>query len=55
MLNKEHFTKEGFMRILSIKAVFPKGLNKSITTAYPNINPIIKPEFQANTGKLNPH
>lgn len=43
------------MRILSIKAVFPKGLNKSITTAYPNINPIIKPEFKANSGKLNPH
>lgn len=43
MLNKEHLTKKGFMKILAIKAVFPKELNKNIMNAYPNIKSIIKP------------
>lgn len=55
MLNKEHLTKQGFIKILSFKAVFPKGLNENITAAFPNVKPITKPEFKPNTGKLNPH
>jgi hypothetical protein len=55
MLNKEHLTEEGFLKILSIKATFPKGLNKNIINAYPNIKPIIKPQFIPKTNKLNPH
>jgi hypothetical protein len=43
------------MKILSIKAVFPKGLSENLKAAHPNIEPIIKPEFKPNTGKLNPH
>lgn len=35
MLNKEHLTKQGFIKILSIKAVFPKGLNENIIAAFP--------------------
>ena len=54
ILNKEHLTEEGFMKILSIKAVFPKGLHEKILTAYPNIKPIIKPTFIPNSGRLNP-
>jgi hypothetical protein len=30
LLAKEHLTLKGFITILSIKAVFPKGLNQSI-------------------------
>jgi hypothetical protein len=55
MLNKEHLTEEGFLKILSIKAIFPKGLNKNLINAFPTIKPIIKPEFIPNTNRLNPH
>lgn len=55
MLNKEHLTEDGFVKILSIKAVFPKGLNKNIIKAFPNIKTIIKPEFIPKQNKLNPN
>jgi len=29
--NKEHLTKQGFLKILYIKNVFPKGLSNKIT------------------------
>lgn len=54
-LNKEHLIEEGFRKILSIKAVFPKGLNNDIKAAYPDIKPIIKPTFVTSLGKLNPY
>ena len=34
--------------MLSIKAVFPNGLNESVKMAFPDISPIIKPEFVLN-------
>lgn len=43
------------MEVLSIKAVFPNGLNESIKTAFPDVTPIIKPEFISNTENLNGH
>jgi hypothetical protein len=55
MLKKEHLTKQGFIKILSIKAVFPKGLNENITSAFHNVKPITKPEFKPDTEKLNPN
>ena len=35
MLSKEHLTEQGFINVLSIKAVFPKGLNEDISAAFP--------------------
>ena len=54
---KEHSNLTGFMEVLSIKAVFPKGLNDSVKTAFPDVTPIIKPEFISNAtqDKLNGH
>jgi len=43
------------MEVLSIKAVFPIGLNDSIKAAFPYRYSIIKPEFVSNTYKLNGH
>jgi hypothetical protein len=52
---KEHITLQGFLSILSINAVFPKGLTANILAAFPNIISIIKPEFINPTGPLNPY
>jgi len=53
--NKEHLTKEGFLKILSIKSVFPNGLSKKIVKLYPNISYYNKPLFKVNKNQLNPY
>lgn len=47
--NKVHYTYEGFLKILSIKAVFPKGFSNKLSELYPNVVPIKKPEFIPST------
>jgi hypothetical protein len=53
--NKEHFTKQGFLNILSIKSVFPKGLFTRIRKLYLNIELYDKSKFVLNTNLLNPY
>lgn len=55
--NKEHLTKAGFYRILSIKSVFPKGLSDKILEVHPseNIIPIVKPVFTPSKMGLHPN
>jgi len=53
--NKEHLTKEGFLKILSIKNNFPKGLSEKIRNLYPHVNPYTKPLYKGNTKPLNPY
>lgn len=55
ILNKEHLTKDGFSKILSIKSVFPKGLPEALIKAYPHIVPLIKPEHILSKTPLNPY
>lgn len=55
MVNKEHLTKQGFYKILSIKSVFPKGLSEAVLKAHPNIVPIVKPEYIPSRTLLNPY
>lgn len=50
---KTHFTYEGFIKILAIKAVFPKGSVEVVLKAHPNVIPIKKPEFIPNLSPLN--
>jgi hypothetical protein len=52
---KEHLTEEGFIKILTIKAVFPRGLSSSLFEFYPNIVPINKPVFVPSEEKLDPN
>ena len=52
---KEHLTKEGFIKILSIKNVFPKGLSVKIRELYPNVELYNKPKFKFITNRLNPY
>ncbi|KAG0632701.1 homing endonuclease [Tuber brumale] len=55
LLKKVHYKYEGFLKILAIKAVFPKGLSDNVLKAHPNVIPINKPEFLPKTNLLNPH
>src|SRR5436853_6032400 len=52
---KEHLTKSGFNKVLSIKSVFPKGLSLKLVEFIldENIIPIIKPVFEPSTSKLD--
>lgn len=43
-LNKPLSLKD-FSYIIAIKAAFPKGLNISLSKAFPNVSPIVKPSF----------
>lgn len=53
--NKEHLTKQGFLKILFIKNVFPKGLSNKIRELYPNVELYDKPIFKLNTNLINPY
>ena len=53
--NKDHLKKEGVLKILSIKSVFPKGLSKVVIKSYPTIVPCTKPTIKFCTKKINPY
>lgn len=52
---KEHLTKLGFNKVLSIKSLFPKGLSAKLLEVYSkeDITPIIKPVFEPSIIKLD--
>ena len=43
------------MEVLSIKAVFPTGLNYKLKAAFPEVVPIVKPEFFPSSETLKGH
>ena len=43
ILNKDHLTKQGFLKILTYYASINKGVSKKVLSYYPNILPISKP------------
>lgn len=51
--NKEHLTKEGFNKLLSMKSSMNKGLSPELKLAFPNISPLIL-ESESNN-KLDPN
>jgi len=42
---KQHLTKEGFEKILSLKCNINKGLNENLMIAFPNIIPVNRPKY----------
>jgi hypothetical protein len=42
VIRKEHLTKEGLLKIVSLKASLNLGLSESLKAAFPNIIPAIK-------------
>lgn len=55
--NKEHLTKSGFNRVLSLKSCFPKGLPPKLLEVYSeeNIMSVKKPVFEPSSMKLDPN
>ena len=43
ILNKDHLTKEGFLKVLSYYASINKGVSKKVLNYYPDILPADKP------------
>lgn len=43
MLNKQHLTESGFALILSYYASINKGMNKTLSLAFPNVIEAVKP------------
>lgn len=43
MVNKEHLTEEGLLKIISIRASLNKGLSDKLNDSFPGIVPAIKP------------
>ena len=52
---KEHLTKLGFNKVLSLKSLFPRGLSAKLLEVYykENIPPITKPVFEPSNIKLD--
>jgi hypothetical protein len=42
--SQQHFTTEGFLHCLSLKAHLNKGLNSKLKSLFPNLLPLIKPQ-----------
>ena len=52
---KIHYEYDGFMKILGIISVFPKGLSKSVLEAHSDVVPIHKPGHLPGKTLLNPY
>src|SRR5690606_31106558 len=54
MVNKEHLTYEGLLKILSIKASMNKGLSEKLKKAFPDIKPVPRLNFE-NKEAISPN
>jgi len=55
MNNKQHLTENGLNEILSLKSVLNRGLTEQIKSNFPNVNYLVRPEFQVSEEPLNPY
>jgi len=55
MNNKQHLTKDGLNKILSLKSVLNRGLSEQIKSNFPNVKYLVRPEFQVSDKPLNPY
>ena len=53
--NKEHLTKEGLNKILSLKSALNLGLSENLKAAFPNVVPIERPAYQVSEAPLDPN
>ena len=54
MVTKEHLTRSGFAKILSIKAVLNWGNSVLLNNTFPNIKPMQRPSYGTTEEPLNP-
>jgi hypothetical protein len=53
LINKEHLTPEGLLKIIAIRASINNGLSESLKEAFPGIIPVMRPEIN-NISIYNP-
>nr|QBM09656.1 hypothetical protein [Dactylella sp.] len=53
--NKDHLTEKGFHRVLALKASINKGLSAELTKAFPNIIPVVRPQFSCDSKVTEPN
>jgi hypothetical protein len=53
LINKEHLTPEGLLKIIAIRASINNGLSESLKEAFPGIIPVMRPE-RNNISIYNP-
>ena len=51
MLNKEHLTKDGLIKIVAIKASINRGLSEKLKSAFPDVVPVVRPLLKNLTVK----
>jgi len=51
---KEHLNEDGFKKILDLRASLNKGLSPELKESFPEINPVVRPEYKFN-GIPNPN
>ena len=54
MSEGEHLTQTGLEKIVSVKASINRGLSENLSIAFPNILPIVKPNFEISEQPLHP-
>ena len=54
MANKEHLSKEGLEKIISIKGAINLGLPDTLKVAFPEVVSMIRPGYSPNVEPLNP-
>ncbi len=45
IINKSHLTKDGILKLISLKAVMNNGLNDELIIAFPDVIPALRPEI----------
>jgi LAGLIDADG endonuclease len=55
MVAKQHLTRSGLLSIVAIQSHFPNGLSPLLTSAFPKLPSVYKPEFIPSTLPLDPN
>ena len=55
IINKSHLTQEGLLKLVSLKANLNNGLSETLSVAFPNSTPVLRPEVEiAGYQDINP-
>jgi len=55
IISKKHLTKDGLLRILSLKTILNRGLSKKLISEFPDVIKLSRPLLELSTNSLNNH
>jgi len=55
IISKKHLTKDGLLRILSLKTILNRGLSKKLISEFPDVINLSRPLLELSTNSLNNH